>query len=159
MSYIKMTVYSSALDVTSSLEWADEEEYRNAEEFLIGIGATRVPPKDAADKVADFYLATEEQFVDLGSYNNSVVEARPRTGPPRLDMDFYVEPAGGGGRVTWANEDDYQQARKFLIDIGVSPMPGLVPRYHNAEFLYFDTREQYAAFRAFVEKVGGKMGA
>jgi hypothetical protein len=147
MSHIEMTVYDSVYDLTSVVDWADEEEYRKAEEFLIGIGASQIPPKDAVNKAADFYLANEAQIEAFGRYKNSVVVARPRTGPPRLDMNYYVDPAGVDGKVTWSNEDEYQRARKFLIDIGVPPMPGVVPRYANAEFFYFETNEQWQAFR------------
>ena len=71
-------------------------------------------------------------------------------------MDFYVDSGGGTGKVTWANEDEYQQARRFLIDMGLPPVGGLVPRYETAEFFYVETREQWRAFLEFVKSVQEK---
>lgn len=158
MADVEMTVYDSIYELTGVTTWASEEEYRRATEFLISIGASRVPPPDAIDKNAGFYLANLRQLEDFGRYYHRVVKARPKIGPPRLDMNYYCGPVGVEGHVKWANEDEYQQARKFLIDIGATPVGVLDPRYENAECFDFETREQHRAFHAFAKSVGEKTG-
>jgi hypothetical protein len=150
MADVEMTVYDSIYELTSVMTWASEEEYRRAAEFLISIGASRVPPPDAVDQNADFYLSSLRQTEDSGRYYHRVVEARPKIGPPRLDMRYY---AGDGGYITWANEDEYQQAKKFLSGIGVENGESVSPRYENPESLFFDTTEQYQAFIAFARSI------
>ena len=53
---------------------------------------------------ADFYLEGVHQLGALGRYYHRVRINRPKIGPPRLDMFFYVAEIGGHGYVTWANE-------------------------------------------------------
>jgi len=156
MSDFKMKVYEAVYELTGLTRWASEEEYRNAEKFLTEIGATRVPPRDAVDKDADFYLSNREQIEAFDSYRHLVVDARPRTEPPSLVMDFYVESAGGHGSITWANEDEYQQAKKFLTDMGAPAVRGLADRYESPEFFYLKTSEQYKALREFQKSVEEK---
>jgi hypothetical protein len=156
MPDFKMKVYDAVYELTRITRWASEEEYRNAEKLLTEIGATRVPPRDAVDKDADFYLANREQIEAFGSYRHFVVEARPRTEPPSLVMDFYVESAGGRGSITWANEDEYQQAKKFLTDMGAPAVRGLADRYESPEFFYLETAEQHKALREFQKSVEEK---
>jgi hypothetical protein len=158
MADVKMTVYSPIYELTGVTMWASEEEYRRAVEFLTSIGASRVPPADAVDKKADFYLANRAQIDAFGDYQYAVITTRPKIGPPRLDMDYYCGPAGGGGHVTWANEDEYQQARKFLLDIGAAPVGVLDPRYENPEVFDLETREQLRAFHKFAKSVEEETG-
>jgi hypothetical protein len=73
-------------------------------------------------------------------------------------MFFYVAEIGGHGYVTWANKDEYQEARKFLVDIGVPPHDAIAARYESPESIYFETREQYRAFLSFAKSVEEKTG-
>jgi hypothetical protein len=156
MSYIDMIIYDAVDDMATVSQWADQEEYRKAEEFLTSIGASRIPPKDASYKAADFYLANEAQLEALRRYRDAVVAARPRTGPPRLDMEYYLHFSGVHGTIRWVNEDEYQQARKFLVDIGLPPISSLFPRYETAEFFYFETRKQWQTFLEFRKSIEEK---
>jgi hypothetical protein len=156
MSDFKMKIYEPVYELTSVDTWANEQEYQQAEEFLIGIGASRVPPSDAVDKSADFYLANREQMRAFGHYKYSVITARPKVGPPSLHMEIYSESAGGQLDITWANEEEYQQAKKFLTDMGAPPVYTVAARYENPEFFYLETAEQFKALRKFQKSVEEK---
>jgi hypothetical protein len=69
-----------------------------------------------------------------------------------------VAEIGGHGYVTWGNEDEYQEARKFLVDLGVPPDHTIAARYESPESFYFETREQYRAFLGFAKSVEEKTG-
>jgi hypothetical protein len=158
MADIRMTVYNSIYKLTPVYYWIDAKEHRQAEEFLSSIGASRTPPDDAVNKNADFYLKDMSQIHAFGRYYHRVRINRPKIGPPRLDMFFYVAEIGGHGYVTRANEDEYQEARKFLVDIGVPPDDTIAARYENPESFYFETREQYRAFLGFAKSVEERTG-
>jgi hypothetical protein len=101
-------------------------------------------------------LANLEQIKAFGRYEYSVVNARPKIGPPSLHMEIYSESAGGKLDITWANEDEYQQAKKFLTDMGAPPVYTVAARFENPEFFYLETAEQYKALRKFQKSVEEK---
>jgi hypothetical protein len=88
MADIRMTVYDSIYKLTGVYHWKNAEEYRQAEEFLSSIGASRAPPDDAVNKNADFYFKDMSQIHAFGRYYHRVRINRPKIGPPRLDMFF-----------------------------------------------------------------------
>jgi hypothetical protein len=156
MAEIRMTVYDSVYKLTSVNDWITAEEYQQAEEFLLSIGASRVPPDDAVNKNADFYLKDMRQIQTFGRYYHRVRVNRPKIGPPRLDIEIYVN--GGHGPLFWANEEEYQQAKTLLADMGITPIQGDSPRYENAEFFYLENREQYQALLALQKSFEEKRG-
>jgi hypothetical protein len=156
MADIRMTVYNAASKLTGVYHWIDAEEYREAEKFLSGIGASRTPPGDAVNMNADFYLEGVHQLSALGRYYHRVRINRPKIGLPRLDIEIYVN--GGHGPIFWANEEEYQQAKKLLADMGIPPTHVINARYENAESFYLDTREQYQALLALQKSFEEKRG-
>jgi hypothetical protein len=156
MADIRMTVSNSIYKFASVYHWISDEERRQAEEFLLSIRASRSPPDDAVNKNADFYLKDMSQIHAFGRYYYRVRINRPKIGPPRLDIEIYVN--GGHGPISWANEEEYQQAKQLLADMRIPPTHVINARYENAESFYLDTREQYQALLALQKSFEEKRG-
>ncbi len=62
-----MKIYDAIREVTGVVCWENEEEYRQAEKFLVDLGASRVPPSGAVDVNADFYLENGTSLTRLPS--------------------------------------------------------------------------------------------
>jgi len=155
----KMSIYDPTIGMTGVQYWISAEEYRRAEEFLTKIGASRVPSANALEDNADYYLETPEQARAFGRFVYDVKTHRPRIGPPRLDMDIYVQGIGGEVRIAWDNEEEYQLGKKFMADMGQPACSAVGERYEQPESFFLESRQQYHALLNYKKELEKKRGA
>ncbi len=154
-----MKIYDAIREVTGVVCWENEEEYRQAEKFLVDLGASRVPPSGAVDVNADFYLENRHKFDAFTKFARLVEQSRSIIGgPPNLQMDIYTADIGVQMMVAWANEDEYQLGRKFLVDIGALEFPSDDARGTKPDFFHLQNEQQLDALLRFRKSLRDKRG-
>jgi len=104
-------------------------------------------------------LETPEQARAFGRFIWDVETHRPRIGPPRLDMDIYVQEIGGQANITWANEEEYQLGKKFMADMGEPALFLRGARYEKPEFFFLESRQEYHALLNYKKELEKKRGS
>lgn len=157
MAKFSMNVYDSTFDITMIFCWVNEDEYHLAETFLTEIGARRSPPSDRVNAEADFYLQDRQQFEAFRDFSDTLKKRRPRrSDPPTLAMNVYDGTTGVQMTMTWANEEEYQQVRAFLIDVGAMAFASNDDRQDQPEFFCVKAREQLDALFEFSRSIRNK---